>query len=570
MNPESTTGIGDRLRPSGEERTPPRLAAALIALYCLLAFLADLWPLKNISPGYGWPIPRSNVLALGMDLAITPAMRYSTGDNCLSFSSLPYVAAVKAVQAVIPRRLLCLRVVSVLCTAVALAFLYRTAALAFSPPIGALYIFLLITSPFYLEETRSFGYIPFTNAIVAIACYVAAAALLKGGGAVRIPLLGLLSYSTLSLYATGRLVIVFVIALLATYIRSQGKKLALFACVLIALVGGLDRVFADIRFSLLGSNALLCSERTPLGALSLAGSSLPSLLGQMRERVRQAIVCSSYYFSLRYRPFFNEEDDEWNRPPNLVSAAYLPFFIAGLALCLRRMNKGHVYLLWWFAVFYLSLFVSDRLLPRRILFGLNPVFLLISVGLWKTFGIFRRPRAALLVRVALGVFLGVLGSYHLWSFFFRYSRPEYDFSREQLRQLATVIRSRGRQVRAIRYNRFSEVLIWGNPYVDAGSVDRRTLAKLEVENWDYACGVVRPHYLPEQIEFARGQGGNILYMHTFPKNPPDGRKEDRHWPPADIRRAESDPAGRVEIFQLPGVDEVYFMLVKATATPPAP
>ena len=124
--------------------------AVLIGLFVALAILADLWPVKTT---YFYIYSRVDGL-LTMDLPLNPAMRYAAGNGIHSTESFIYVLAVKLFYLLIPYRFFCLRAVSICSTAISLFFLFKLAALIFCRQIAFLFLFLLITSPIYLESMR--------------------------------------------------------------------------------------------------------------------------------------------------------------------------------------------------------------------------------------------------------------------------------------------------------------------------------------------------------------------------------------------------------------------------------
>lgn len=544
------------------------LVGILIGLFIAQAFLADLWPCKNIPLGYGWPVPRSNTQALAMSFKINSGMRYSTGDNCHSFISLPYVALVKLSYNFIPYRLLCLRVISTISTAIALFFLYRLAAILFSPAVGIVYLFLLATSPVYLEKMRSFGFIPLSNAVVAIACYLLAASFNNKNIILKITMLSLCCFLTLSLYASSRLIIVFVVVFFLIYYKNEWKKLALFLFLFISLILISDQICNDIHYDPIRLNSLTYPERLPLGNRYMETIGKQSIVGALADRLLYNIRIVGYYFSLNHEKFYNEDDQEWENPDRIFNLAYLPFFFLGLAVCLWKREKSNIFLLLWFILFFLVLFLSGRIHVRRILFGLSPTYLLIALGLWAVFRFLvykYRRRKCYLVIISLSLaFLGMVGSYNVFQYFYKYARPYYNYSKDQLHRLAAAISENGKAARAIRYNRPSEVLIWGNPYFDGHFIDLDIVNKLEVESKDLKTRKIRPTEIKEQIEYAIREGGDVLYLHTFLKPDPGAQVQDGGWSYLEIEEVKEEFRGKIEVSQVPGIKEVYFVYVKGT------
>ncbi len=537
------------------------LLIILFSFVILITAAIESRPLKKIPPGYGHPKPRSNVLALAMDFELSPAMRYSPGDDSHSFISLPYAAAVKLVYALLPYRLIALRAVSLVSMLLALFFLYRTAALLFSPTVGIICVAVLATTPAYFDKMISYGFISFSSMAVAAIGYVLAL-FLKENKYSRTALLSLLSFLTLSLYASARLAVIWVILLHLIYLKEYWRSLLLYLILLATLVAASDLAFEGPGYDLVKANKLFCPERTPL-----ARSETRDIIGEFIYRIRSNALTASYYFSLRHKPFYNQRAEEWQKWNNIFTIVYFPFMLAGIAICLARLKKNNVYLLTCFLVFFLTIFISsDRLLERRIINSLPAAALFIALGIW---GVFSWLRSRIGSRGYVGfsaVFLTVLlilpAGYNVYDFLCSFSRAPYGYSRPQLRRFVEVIREHGETVKEIRYNRRTEVLIWGNSYFDCELISRDIIRKLQVDNWDYARRLSRPVKLREQIEFARREGGNIFYVHTYPAAVPGQSPEDNLWPAEHIEEVERTMAGLIDIFQVPGMDEVYFMLVR--------
>ncbi len=546
--------------------TPRRYRVLMIiflVLVCLLATIVELRPLKKFSPGYGWPIPRSNVLALAMDLKLTPAMRYSPGDNSISFNALPYAAVVKLAYYLLPHRLLCLRLVALVSLVVSLVFLYRTAALLFSPSVGIIAIFILVTTPVYLDEMLSYGYIPFSCMAVSVTGYVLATSL-KSNNYLKTVLLSLLTYLTLPLYASARLVSVWVLSLYGVYFKRYWKSLVVFAVLIVALVAASDAIFRDGGYDFIRNNSLLSPERTPFRSIEAINWEAVRELG---DRLKANIRTASYFFSLRTEPFYNHEDREWNQPVNIFSVLYFPFLLIGIMICLVNLKQNNVYLLLWFSIFFLIvLFASSRLLERRVINGLEAVAIFIAIGIRGVY-LLARARSPLnkrlqYVKLVLGAILILPGGYNVYRYLDSVSQPDYVYSRVQLKEFAENVRQYGDQVQSIRYNRRTEVLIWGNPYFDYPIINRDIISKLHFWGYSRKDALRAPLKILEQVDYIRALGGNHLFIYTFEPAADGRRSEDPFWSRDDIQTVAQMPADQVELFQVPGMDEVYFMLVK--------
>ena len=216
------------------------------------------------------------------------------------------------------------------------------------------------------------------------------------------------------------------------------------------------------------------------------------------------------------------------------------------------------------------MFVTPNLPVRRIACALAPIYLIIALGLWLVFRflsrIFSLAKHSLKVAYFSLTFLILVGSCDLHEFFLKAAKPYYNYSHEQLKKLAIYTYELGRGVNAIRYNRPTAQLIWGNSYFDSHFINKGMVNKLEFDA--IVFGVPerprprRPRGIKKQVEYAKEEGGNILYIHSFPKREPGCDLEDDFWHYSDIQWVEKNLGDEVVISQIPGIEEVYFMLVK--------
>jgi len=114
------------------------LPAALIALFIIMSFLGDVHPCKNVTETYAY-VHHGNIRALAMDFDLRPTMWYSFGSAARYYNSLLYVALIKLFDLFIPYRLLCLRAISVLATALSMFFLYRLTIILFCRQVGIMF-----------------------------------------------------------------------------------------------------------------------------------------------------------------------------------------------------------------------------------------------------------------------------------------------------------------------------------------------------------------------------------------------------------------------------------------------
>ena len=544
------------------------LVFSLIIFFVFIAFLGDLWPVKNVGDqAYVWT-HFENISGLSMGFKLSPAMRYSFGSAARYFQSLFYIALVKLFYLAIPHRLLCLRVISIVFTSVSLFFIYRIGSILFCRAVGILLLFILVTSPVYVESFRAFGYIPVTNAIVCIICYLLVLSLNNRKVILKTLLLALFSYITLSLYVIGRLIILLPLIVFGLYFKRYWRQLLIFIIVLVGLVLVLDSMIGDTHFDLKGSLMInsewikASSPQTPIDGEVLWGR----LCFNLNWALRRLAILSS--------PFYDIEEAIWVEPVAIINALYAPFLIIGLLVNFIRRRISNVVLLGWlFLVFFIPLF-ADWVALRRFALALTPIYFLVAIGMWWTYrffyglvnsGAYRKTLASLSL-----VFVLLIGGYNIVVYFRETARPDYDYSQSHLKRLATYIAEKGRNARVIRFNRSAGDLLWGNPYFDRPIIGSGITAKMEFDEFiEYPSGKKRPGKLLDQIEYSKREGGNALYIHlleqqevyyTGPIRSPKGT--DNNWSYPDIEWVNENMRGEVELEQLPGVDEVYFLYVK--------
>ncbi len=481
-------------------RVPPAQVlwvVTLIGLFVAFSIIADLWPVKNT---YFYVYSRVDGL-LTMDLPINPAMRYASGNGIHSTESLVYVLAVKLFYILIPYRFACLRTVSVVSTAIALFFLFRIAVLLFCRQIAVLFLFLLVTSPIYLESMRAIGFIPLTNMIVIIAAYFFISSLNSKKWAIKVAISALFGLLTLSLYLPGKLIIVIITIYGFLFLKRYWSKLILYLILIIAPILILDQVLDDISF-----DAKYAFQAD--GEFLMYSPSLSHLAERLTDNAEMVV---GYLFHLGRRPFTEPlsglAEDCRSR---IFNIAYTPFLFLGLAICLWRRGPGNVFLLLWFGVFFLGPILSTELSPRRFILALNPIYLLVAVGIWFSYRqITRRivnPRAMKLFACCSLVFLAGIGGVDIFEFFFQVAKPEYAYSSNQLKEIAKLIDSEGQKADSILIDEIPmRNLIWGNPYFDKGFIDP-----------DIAEKFIYPNQLQNYVtKLPQGEGG-LLFLYPLP------------------------------------------------------
>ena len=536
------------------------LMILLICIFLVMTFLGDgLYPCKNVRFFYDWP-SRYNIDMLTMRLQLNPAMRYSGGHGSDSFQSLVYVTAVKFFYFLIPYRLLCLRLVSVFTTCIALFFLYHLAVFLFRPVVGAIFVFILVTTPIYVESMRAFGFIPITNMIVVIACYFLAVSMDKRKIFIKVALLALSSFITLSLYVLGRLVIFFPIAFYCIYLKQSWRKLLLFLLIFISLILIPDLILGDIhfnlkRFILVGNEWLVCHLSGAWLKENPQGTAIDLLGYRLSSNIK---IAAEYLFQIDRKHFTTKE--LWTCKPRLFNIAYTPFFYIGLIICVWKKRKSNIFLFVWFFIFFAVPLLSSHMPVRRVIFSLNPIYLFIALGMWSSFKFIysklKINRHKLILICISALFLASVGSLDIYEYIFNAAKPYYKYSHKQLKQLAVFISDRGKEVESIKYNARAPMLIWGNPHFDNSFIDMNIVGKMDI-----AGKRGEPHTLKEQVRKDIRVGISSLYIYSSVYAPDDYDEEEESFYP-DIQWIEKNLADEVEISQVQGIEEVYFLIVK--------
>ncbi len=536
-----------------------------IGLFISIAFLGDLWPMKNVRVhAYAWFHP-GNVAGLSMDFKLSPAMRYSFGSAARYYNSLAYLAPVRLVHYFIPDRLLSLRVLSILCSAFALLVLYRLTAILFCRGIGILFLFLLVTSPSYVENSRAFGYGPLTNLVICGMVYLLALILNRRKPVLKAALLSLLSYATLSLYVIGRLIIFLPVVVFVLYLKKYWLSLIVFSGLLIGLVLASDHIIGDTHFKI--RDAILINHEWLQPREIDPSINVSVIWGRFSENLRWV----TRYLSIKRSPFYHEGEENWMKPEAMINAVYWPFLCIGILICLTRRKTSNIILLGWFFLLALVPMISHWVSVRRFMYALTPIYLLIAIGLWWAYGFaigllpagntFRKRLPALMV-----ICLSLIGGYNIHTFFSETARPEHTYSRRQLRLIASSISEKGDPAKVIRYNNAAMDLIWGNPYFDRPLIGKNIIDKMEYET----LGPPRkPRDIFAQIEYAREEGGEVLYIHARQRPPaffavPEENAfivGDPWWPDSKIKFVENNMKGEVMLTRLPGIPEVYFLYI---------
>lgn len=534
------------------------LIVGLISLFVLSALLADLWPSKNIY--FHISLKVNNLLT--MELKLNPAMRYAAGRGLNSGDSLLYTALIKLVYQIIPYRLLCLRLVSLISSVVGLIFIYRLSARLFNRSAAILVLFLLVTSPVYLESMRSIGWVSLTNSLVIIFCYYLFRVLneAKARAFFSAGLLALIYYMLFSLYALGRMAIIPALVLFAVHIKRCWKATLVFSLILLLLIMIPDLLIGDLKFDF--RNFIFVSgewigDRT---AESWKGN-IPTdwIKDNLENALKYFIQYDRTYFQVPLTRLGEAYDDV--DKSRLFNIFYTPFFFLGLGICLWKRRTSDIFLLIWFFTFFLIPLFSSGVPLRRFFLILNPAYLLISIGLLafiSTVSRFAREKKFKAIIICFPILLAATGGYDLYEFFFKVAKPNCRYSREQLKSVAEFIGNNSRKVSSITINvrdidRIAEGLLWGNPYLDQPYIDLSETRKF-TQLGD--CFNVAKH-----IDLARKEGTGILFLYPLPnlKTEFDDSQEELY---SSIKSNFSRLPPDCRSFHLPG-SNFYALLVES-------
>lgn len=517
---------------------------ACIGLFVLASLAAESWPCKKTYFHFAYWGVRSFVQVGHLNWN----QRYSWGGSGQEYLSLSYLAALKLASLIVPSRLLCLRLISIASTCISLYILYRLATLLFCRPVGLLFVFLLASSPAFIESMRSFGYHPLTHLVVSAACYLVAASANGRKTAAKLAVAACSCLLTLSLYIVGRMVIFLPVIFFGIYGKTEWRKLLMFLLLLAAYLLLLEAALPDVpHFSLRD----FFVNPNMLGEWVNPEGKMDQVL--LRDRLPRNLRAASGYLLQRDRKPFDDEDERCR----LFNVAYTPFFFLGLLVCLRRLKRSNVFVLILFFLFFVVPLAASHLDPRRILLSLYPIYLMIALGLWfvfrlslalSTFRIYRSIVACLSLAL-----LGAAAGWDIREFLFTVSRPYYDYSRGQLHRVAEFLLREGPRVDSIKFTMPTRDLIWGNPFfVDhpgcVGLVERTS------RDQD------TPKGLRSLLEDDLVRGRRLLYLYTFPHTTANYSSRDYEQLYSDIRWADQHLSGLVRISDVPGTGLHYVLL----------
>jgi hypothetical protein len=427
---------------------------ALLVLFLLLSFLPDLiWTgRKTYSAVYTGTFQCFTVLHR------VPGEWFVTGGSGKEDESLPYVALLRLVYALVPDRLLCLRVLSVAAALAGLALFGRIARILFSRKIALIFLFLLATSPVYLESMRAYGYHSLSYLAAAAVCYLTVADA-RRRMVLKTLLLAFFSLLTMSLYIASRAVIGVPLAFFALDGKRSWRRLLLLLLLLFGGIPLLELAFNDPLFSY----RYYFYDPPEPGAEWVIDSgrfSWPMLVDHVRANAGPA---RDYLLGRGRRPFSDRDPQS-----RIFDRAYVPFLILGLLSCARRERRGVIFLAVLLLFFFIAPLASSFLQPRRIIFALYPLYLLIALGL-ETAGrllarLASRPGGGKAAAAAIGAFLLAVGGVDGREYLLEVSRPPGGYGPAAMKQAAKFLSRERRETDIIRYPRDSDELVMGNPY----------------------------------------------------------------------------------------------------------
>lgn len=440
----------------GEFYDPARLLRrqgavyVFIGIFVVLAFGADIkWPSrKSYFATYTETFKNFTVLH-----PVMPPCLITPGGAGLENYSTPYMALLRLVyHYLIPHRLAAMRAVSVLCAALTLYFLARIVAKLFSPTVASLLIFLLATSPIYVESMRAFGYQAMSHLAAIMVIYFAVRSLEKPVAAAWA---GCFSALTLSLYVTSRTAAVIPILFLAVNLRRCWKSLLIYITVftVAAVVAGAISGLAPLSF---WKFYIFPEEQAGLWPVSPAEGKI--IWGDFSDNLnRNSGLLAGYLLNIGRKPFTGR--DSASRIYNIV---FTPFLFLGLAGLFREKRRAVLMVFIMAMLFLIVPMASKEIQPRRILMGIYPVYLLVAVGMRFIYRLIPRrnsPARAMSVAALL-----LVGGWDIHEFFFQVSRPRLNYPPAALRALAAFVESNWKNVPHIRYFKEIDDSIMGNPY----------------------------------------------------------------------------------------------------------
>ncbi len=503
----------------------PQTVLILIGVFILLAVVPDLvWPSrKSYFATYTCDFKNFTILH-----PVPSGSFFAPGGGGQEPYSVIYMGLLRGVYAFVPHRLAAMRALSIACAVGVLWLLYLTARRLLSPPEAGLYLFLLATSPIYLESARAFGYQSLSHLAVILTVYLTVRSGERSGWAAAA---AVSAFSTLALYVTARPAAAFPVLYYLLDWRNCWKRLLLYLAVFVFLVtaAGLAEGRSPAQPWKYFSSPEEQAGIWPVTAGRVDWSSLGRhLAGNLRR-------AAGYLLNIERQPFADRESSS-----RLFSPVYTPFLLLGLGGVWFRRRQGRNAILIMLFLFILLPLASREIQPRRILVSLYPLYLLIVLGLSLAYRLVIRRRP-LFVGLALAALLAV-GLRDVREFLFRVSRPRLNYSRPELKAVARFVEDNWKAVPHIRYYKEIDELIMGNPYFVPRPEEVSGVANIFAEER-------RDPRRTLEIFSAR-VGEDLIYLYTDPP---------RRIDPETVGWAEKTFGEMVRKGRIPGTENLYFL-----------
>lgn len=463
----------------------------LIVLFLLLAFGADLaWSSrKSYFATYTYGFKNFTVLHP------VPAGHFFTpGGGGQEIYSPIYMGLLRAAYALIPHRLTAMRVLSIICAAAALYFLYRMARRLLSSSAAAVFLFLLATSPIYLESMRAYGYQSLSQLAVILTVYFTLSSRRTAGPAAA----ALTAFSTLALYVTARPAAAFPVLYYLLDGKNSWKRLLIYLAVFAGLVTGTG--LAE-KGSLAYPWSYFASPEEQAGLWPVVEGRV--LWTDLQQHLsRNAKLAADYLLGRGRRPFADRESSS-----RLFNPVYTPFLLLGLVGIWARGRKVRNTVLIMLLLFFVLPLGSREIQPRRILMSVYPLYFLIVIGMGVFWRIILRRRAMFVAPAAAAALLAV-GFWDIHEFFFRVARPRLNYPRSELQAVARYVEDNWREVPHIRYHKEIDELIMGNPRFIPRPEKVTGVANIFAEE--------RRDPRPTLRIFSSAVGDDLIYLYTDP------------------------------------------------------
>ncbi len=484
----------DHLNPATPLRGEKSILAALLLWFVIASFLPDLlWPSRKCY----FAVANESFQCFTTLHPVPWKEWHCLGGSGQEDTSLPYMALLRLVYAVAGDRILSLRIVSVLAALLTLYLFYRTARRLFSPAPALIFLFLLVTSPIYLESMRAFGYQSLSHLAVALAVWLLVSSLSARPAALKTAALGATAVATLSLYIAVRIVVLLPVLFFLVYLRTEWRKLLLYLATFVGLVVLLEGLRGEKLFNF---PYYFYNPPEPGAEWVIdEGRFSPPML---KDHICANLGAARDYLLGRDRVPFADRDPR----SRIMNAFYAPFLLLGILVCLRRRGRGSALILILLLLYFVAPLASSALHPRRILLALYPLNLLIALGLSLCYVRLRR----VLPSLSLALCIAVIGLADLHEYLFSVASPVLAFTREQLQKVSAVLTPLRRSVDWIRFHKAINEVTLGNPYFAPKPTSAARSAQMFGEE------TIDPRW---NLTLFMPEGLNLLYLYTVPASP---------------------------------------------------